>query len=167
MYFTGLAGLTYPNWPTLLGCGWMTAKEHPRTGVHQNLPGGIGCWPHLLQRPGASMEGHRVSLPRSSHPILSHPSCIHSRFIFLSWPPLQHIEFLGQGSDPNYNFGPHHSCHNGGALTQCAGPGIKPVPHCSRDATDPFVWQWKLRLVIFFLYNHHHHLIFPDLPCTA
>ena len=53
------------------------------------------------------------------------------------------MEFPGKGSNPEPICKLHHSCGNTGVLTHCAGPGIKPVSQCSRDAVDPIAPQWE------------------------
>ena len=40
---------------------------------------------------------------------------------------LWHMEFLGQGANPNHSCDLCHSCGNAGSLTNCAGLGIKPA----------------------------------------
>ena len=57
---------------------------------------------------------------------------------------LQYMEFLGQGSDPSHSCDLHHGYGDTGSATHCAGPGIKPVSQCSRDATDPVAPQREL-----------------------
>ena len=49
-------------------------------------------------------------------------------FFFSFLAALQHMEFLGQGSDPN------PGCDNSRSLTHCARLGIEPESQCSRDA---------------------------------
>ena len=56
-------------------------------------------------------------------------------------PPRWHLEFLGQGSDPNCNFSLSHSCGNAGSLTHCAGPGSEPASQGSQDAASPVAAQ--------------------------
>ena len=76
----------------------------------------------------------------------------------LSWslPPFcwvggQHMEFLGQGSDPCHtcdqccNCSCSCSCGNSGSLTHCARLGIEPVSQRSRDAIYPVVPWRKLQ----------------------
>ena len=58
-------------------------------------------------------------------------------YIFSSWAAPQHIEFLGQGSDPSRSWDLSHSCSNTAPLSHCAGLAIKPASQCSRDATHP------------------------------
>ena len=77
----------------------------------------------------------RSSAPLHCHyhflPSYSIHSFIHSFFLF--WPPCQHVDFPGQGSDPS-----HSSCGNAGSLTHCAGLGIVPAAsQCSGDTSDP------------------------------
>ena len=73
-------------------------------------------------------------------------------FYFLA--PLQHVEFLGQGSDDAWdgscNLG--GSCSNAGSLTHCARPGIKPVSHRSRCIIDPAGPQQELSLLLIFFF---------------
>ena len=52
--------------------------------------------------------------------------------------------FLGKGSDLS------HNCSNTWSLTHCAGPGVEPVSHCSRDITNPIAPQWELQENINF-----------------
>ena len=73
-------------------------------------------------------------------------------FYFLA--TLQHVEFLGQGSDDAWdgscNLG--GSCSNAGSLTHCARPGIKPVSHRSRCIIDPAGPQQELSLLLIFFF---------------
>ena len=57
----------------------------------------------------------------------------------------QHMEFPGQGSDPNHNY---DLCCS--PLTNCAGPGIEPTSQCSWDATNPVAPQQELPFLPFF-----------------
>lgn len=45
---------------------------------------------------------------------------------------LQHVELLGQGSDPSHGYELSHSCSN-------TRLGIKPVFQCSQDVANPIV----------------------------
>ena len=56
----------------------------------------------------------------------------------------QHVEFLGQGSDPSHRCDLSCSCSNVASLTHRVGEGIKPVSQRSQDAVDPIVPQQEL-----------------------
>ena len=75
-------------------------------------------------------------------------------FSFLTTP--LHVEFPGQGSDLRYSCNPSCSCGNAGSSIHCAGLGIEPVSHCSKDATDSVAPQWKFR----FYFEKKKHLYF-------
>ena len=49
--------------------------------------------------------------------------------------------FLGRGSYLSCSCHLSHSCSNARSSTHCAGPGIKPVSHCSQDTADLIVPQ--------------------------
>ena len=72
-------------------------------------------------------------------------------FFFFShfWPPLWHIELLGQGSDLNHIRDLRLSCGNARSLTHCAGLGIEPMSQCCQDAANPIAPQWELRTYCF------------------
>ena len=63
-------------------------------------------------------------------------------FIFLVTP--WHMEFSGQGSDPNCSCDLSHSCSHPGSLTHCAWLGIEPVSHRARDCAHPIAPQQEL-----------------------
>ena len=65
-------------------------------------------------------------------------------FFKIFWPTLQYMEFLGQGSDLNHSYN--------GFLTHCAGPRIKPVSQCFRDAINPTALQWELSNTTTIIY---------------
>ena len=56
-------------------------------------------------------------------------------------------EFPGQGSDLSHSYDLSH--RYSGALTHCAGPGIKSVSQCSQ-CTHPVVPQWTLKGFSFY-----------------
>ena len=45
---------------------------------------------------------------------------------------LQHMVFLGQGSDLSHSCDLHHSCGNSASLIHSAGPRLEPMSQCSR-----------------------------------
>ena len=47
---------------------------------------------------------------------------------FFFFATLWHMEFPGQGSDPNGSCNVYCCCGNTGSLTHCAGLGIDPCP---------------------------------------
>ena len=55
-----------------------------------------------------------------------------------------HTTAYGQGSDLSCSCNLCHNCSNVGSLTHCAGPAIKPISQCYRDATDPIAPQQEL-----------------------
>ena len=63
-------------------------------------------------------------------------------FSFLAAP--QHMEFLGQGSDPSHSCDLSRNCGNAGSLIYCAGSGIESTSQCSRNATNPLAPQGDL-----------------------
>ena len=71
-------------------------------------------------------------------------------YLFLLFPvlaALQHVEFLGQGSDLSC------SCGNAGSPTLCAKLGIEPESQCSRDAAGPAAApQRELQGGVFFFF---------------
>ena len=56
-------------------------------------------------------------------------------FLFSFLAALQHMQFLGQGSELSCSC----SCSNTRTLTHRVGPGIVPVSQGSKDITDPIV----------------------------
>ena len=67
--------------------------------------------------------------------------CVCFFFFFLAAP--QHMEFLGQGSDPSCSF---NLCCNAGSLSHCVEwRGVEPVSWYCRDAADPIMPQWELQ----------------------
>ena len=70
--------------------------------------------------------------------------------IFSVFAFLQHMDFLGLGSDPSHSHDLSWNCNNTTSLTHCAGPGIKPVTQHSQDATDSIAPQQEL-LIKYFL----------------
>ena len=66
---------------------------------------------------------------------------------FFSGPHLQHMEFLGQGSDPSQTCDPHCSCFNTGSLTHCARLGIEPVSWGCRDSPSRCATVEKPRMI--------------------
>ena len=70
---------------------------------------------------------------------------------------LQHMEFLGQGSDPNQGLNLSHSCGNASSLTHCARLGTKPAsqpPRCLQS----LVPQGKLPPLFFLAAPWHVEL---------
>ena len=51
----------------------------------------------------------------------------------------QHMEFLGQESDPSQSCDPDCSCRNAGFLTHCAKPGFESVSQYSQGTANPVV----------------------------
>ena len=57
-------------------------------------------------------------------------------FFFFFLATLQHMELLGQRSDPSRSYKLHHGCGNTRSLTHCARLGIEPVSQRCRDVTN-------------------------------
>ena len=67
-------------------------------------------------------------------------------FVFFVLATPWHMEFPGQGSNLNHSCDLHCSCcDNPESLTQCLGPGVKPVSQFYREAANPIVPQWELQ----------------------
>ena len=66
---------------------------------------------------------------------------------------LQHMEFLGQGSDPSHICDLRHSCGKAGSAAHCARPGTKPASQRFQDAADPIAPQQELLSVVIFLHE--------------
>ena len=64
-------------------------------------------------------------------------------FFFIFGHP-QHMEFLGQGSDPSHSHYLNSSCGRSKSLTHHSGLGIEPETQNSQDAANPAVPQWQL-----------------------
>ena len=61
-------------------------------------------------------------------------------FVFFVLATPWHMEFPGQGSNLNHSCDLHCSCcDNPESLTQCLGPGVKPVSQFYREAANPIV----------------------------
>ena len=88
--------------------------------------------------------------PHKGH-LLSVPS-----FSFLA--KLQHMEFLGQGSDLSC------SCSDAGSLTHCARPGIQLISQQFQDTASPLAPQQELLSSVFFLF---FVFCFFASPCTG
>ena len=73
-------------------------------------------------------------------------------FFFFFFATLQHMEFLGQESDPNHCCNPcYSSCGKQlDPLTHCVRPGIKPVSWSCRDTANLVASQWDL-------HSHFHN----------
>ena len=69
--------------------------------------------------------------------------CLIVCFSFLA--TLWHMEFSGQGSDPNCSCDLLHSYTNTRSLTYCARPGTEPASQCPRDTANPVVPQQELQ----------------------
>ena len=98
-------------------------------------------------------------------------------FFFSFLAALQHMEFLGKGSEPSHSLDLNLSCGNARPFTHCAGLGIEPgVPNlCSQDAAKPVAPQQELLfffffnipggffLFVFFLGPHSWHVEVPKV----
>ena len=71
-------------------------------------------------------------------------------FYFLAAP--QHMEVLGQGSDPSRSCDLCWRYGNAGPVTHCVMPGIKPAPWRCTDVANPIAPQQEL--ILFFLSSH-------------
>ena len=103
---------------------WAT-EQHSSHQNHRNVRCSLLLW----------VSGLTLLFARISH---QHSSIFHSFFLFSQ----QHVEFLGQGSDPSCSCDQHHSYGNARSLTHCAGPGSKPATwqrcgwsHCATAGT--------------------------------
>ena len=86
---------------------------------------------------------HVESSPRIQYVYLFRFSSFFSGGRFFSGRP-RHMEFPGQGSDPNHGCHLWYSCSNPGSSTHCARPGIEPASWCCRDAANSVVPQQEL-----------------------
>ena len=69
-------------------------------------------------------------------------------FSFLSTP--QHLEFLGQGSDPSYSCDLHCIWSNTRSLTHCAGPGSNLSPSTAEMLQIPLCHSGNSKANVFF-----------------
>lgn len=64
-------------------------------------------------------------------------------YYYLATP--QHLELLGQGSDPNLSLELSCCCGNAKSLTHFAEPGIELESQSSQDAADPVLPHRELQ----------------------
>ena len=114
-------------------CGWKSARRSP---------GGPGTSPGARPRenapPSSFHDSYQVPEVSEDSGHRSHYACWFPSLVFISFFSLlaspQHMEFPGQGSDPN------HSCHlslsNARSLTHGARPGIEPSSQRSQDVSN-------------------------------
>ena len=90
---------------------------------------------------------HPPTLLATTHFLSMSMSLFSFCFVFSFLPPPQHMEYLGQESDPSC------SCGNTGSPTHCVGLGIKTASQRSQDAANSVVHSGNSRFV-FLKWDH-------------